>query len=431
VGGLIVANTLVMSLELQYKGEILRLEVEGACPRGDCENLAEKIPWAEAAFGALEQVFTTVFFLELCLRLVAQGFSYLKSYANTGDALIVIVSCLDSWVLTSIGGDNGAPNVEVLRLVRLVRLSKVLRVVRVMKAFKSLRVLVSAVAASVGALAWSMTLLFVLELVGTIFLAQVLSQYIEDSNLDSDVRQFLWDRFGTWYRAFFSVFEITMAPGGFLQYRRLAFEVSPIFAPILGGYVCVVTFAVVRVITAMFLKATLSASDIDEQKTQRENIEWQQEWVKRLQAMAEEEGHFDGMLYEADLKLLLEAEKMKQWLEDLDLGPLEAERLFRALDGGEGRIPFESYVVALNRMRGQPRASDTILLLHESRYILDSLRELQMKVCSQGNHLHALRHGLPHSSVGASSQSGTTATHGNRKLTRDSANDAFFLSNCG
>merc|ERR1711990_1108807 len=105
-----------------------------------------------------------------------------------------------------------------------MRLAKILRVVRVMKAFRSLRVLVSAVVNSVGALGWSMTLLFVLELVGAIFLAQVIQPFMEESD-NPDLQHFIWAHFGTWTHSMFTIFEITMAPGGFIRYRRLYEEV--------------------------------------------------------------------------------------------------------------------------------------------------------------------------------------------------------------
>merc|ERR1719335_595601 len=115
-----------------------------------------------------------------------------------------------------------------------------------------------------------MTLLFVLELVGAIFMAQVIQPFMEEESTDpesQDLQKFIWTSFGTWTNAMFTIFEITMAPGGFIKYRRLYEEVHALFGAFFVLYVCVVTFAVVRVITAMFLKATLSASDKDQRDT--------------------------------------------------------------------------------------------------------------------------------------------------------------------
>merc|ERR1719433_587701 len=117
----------------------------------------------------------------------------------------------------------------MLRIFRLLRLMKVLRVVRLMKEFAPLRVLVQAVMSSVGALAWSLTLLFVLEVIGAILLAQSLQTVIQNEAHDLQLREKLWNAAGTMARAWLSLFEITMAPGSFVQHRYLYDEVSPGF----------------------------------------------------------------------------------------------------------------------------------------------------------------------------------------------------------
>merc|ERR1712241_1270257 len=96
-----------------------------------------------------------------------------------------------------------------------------------MKEFAPLRVLVQAVMCSVGALAWSLTLLFVLEIIGAILLAQSLQTIIQDEAKDLQLREKLWNSSGTMARAWLTLFEITMAPGSFVNHRYLYDEVNP------------------------------------------------------------------------------------------------------------------------------------------------------------------------------------------------------------
>jgi len=375
LGGLIVANTVCMCLQIEYNGRILQQEIAGTCQDENCDNA--RWPIVEFGFLLAEQFFTIIFALELTLRLMAEGRRYLKTVGNIGDAMIVVVSGIDSWVLTPIGS-QGVQNVAILRLVRLVRLSKVLRVVRVMKAFKSLRVLVSAVANSVGALAWSMTLLFVLELIGAIFLAQVLQPIIAEPNQeDTELREFLCRKFGTWLHAMLSLFEITMAPGGFIGYRRLYEEVHPLLGLFIVIYVCVVTFAVVRVITAMFLKATLSASDNDEARVARDKAEQREAYAKRLREQIDLDG---GYIDEQEFELLCQVPRMKEWLEDALLNQEGAMRLFHAMDRGSGQVVFSDFIAALLRIRGGPKGADSIIMLYENNSIIDEVKKLQQMI---------------------------------------------------
>merc|ERR1711959_173416 len=124
------------------------------------------------------------------------------------------------------------------------KLVRVLRVVRVMRIFHQLRVLVHSIASSIGALGWSMVLLFVIQLIASIFMAQMIATHLEGKVEDSDgtiiiYHHFgpvddlaaIYHHFGTWTRAFITMFEITLAPGTWSRIGRLLiFGVSGWFA---------------------------------------------------------------------------------------------------------------------------------------------------------------------------------------------------------
>jgi len=376
VGVLIVVNTVSVSLNLEYRGRVVEHDLFGLC-----DSCSVRWPALEKMFGFLEHAFTALFFVELFVRVFAGGFRYLRSFANLVDAFIVVVSSIDSWILMHVGTDS-MRNIGILRLVRFVRLSKVLHVVRVMKAFKSLRVLVSAVVASIGALAWSMTLLFVLELIGALFLAQVLQPIIENSNEDHELRVFLWRRFGTWARAMLTIFEITMAPGGFLQYRTLYDDVSPLLGLFFVVYVCVVTFAVVRVITAMFLKATLAASDQDDVCTAKLRQVRREEYVQRLKAHLVGSDCV-GLLDKREFLQILRTPNMQEWLEDVKLSRPASLRLFYALERADGFVRIEDFLSVLSQMKGSPKVSDEVVMLHEIWNILRRVRRIEKLVSKE------------------------------------------------
>eukprot|EP00927_Polykrikos_kofoidii_P071861 TRINITY_DN68062_c0_g1_i1.p1 TRINITY_DN68062_c0_g1~~TRINITY_DN68062_c0_g1_i1.p1 ORF type:complete len:590 (-),score=93.86 TRINITY_DN68062_c0_g1_i1:319-2088(-) len=356
VGLLICLNTAVMSLQLEDSGHQL-----GKFVKGDCVTFEECVPVVsgmKTLWEICEHFFCFAFLMELVLRLAADGWKYLLTPANFADACVVVVSSVDTWVLSPYGS-SAVTNMVVLRLVRLVKLSKALRVVRVMKACSSLRVLVSAIASSVAALAWSMTVLFVLEIIGAIFLAQMFQPVIEQNvELDPDIRTLLFDRFGTWSSAMISIFEVTMAPGGFIQYRELM-QHFPIFTIFIVMYVIVVTFAIVRVITAMFLKATLSASQEDEKSSTTKC------------AAACRDAYIDGLddgvdhaVNQSRLDFLFDQPSFRQLLNDFEVSQSEAQRLFCALNKGDGQVRFGEYLSVLGRMSASSNNHEIVLLSH-------------------------------------------------------------------
>merc|ERR1712083_212646 len=120
----------------------------------------------------------------------------------------------------------------------------------------------------------------------------------------------------------------------------------------------------VRVITAMFLRATLAASQQDEEVASKEKAKAREDYAHRIAMQIDKDG--SGGLDEIEFAKLLDIPWMKDWVDDVGLSTSRAKRLFNALDTGDGEILFSDFVGALLRMRGSPRASDVVTILHES-----------------------------------------------------------------
>jgi hypothetical protein len=373
VGVLIMLTTVTMAWQLEHEGNVLRDEKLHGCKGSQCTCDTKCQIDMETMFRVVELVFTALFALELTLRLAAEGWQYLKSFGNLMDAAIVFMSVVELILSIAVPNNDSINNVAILRLLRLAKLSKVLRIVRVLKVFEPLRVLVSTIVASVSALVWSMTLLFVLELIGAIFLGQLLHTEFA-AEVDSD--SFLWDHFGTWSRAMLTMFEITMAPGGFLLYRSTFSRVHPLFGCFITFYVCVVTFAIVRVITAMFLKETINATDHDDLRIKEQIAARRLSYAAHLAQAVDVDG--SGGIDEEEFKSLVAIPKIQEWVEDVQLSEQELTRLFHALaDAETGEVVFEHFVNALAKMRSPLSPSDQVIMLIESRSSSSRTRRLE------------------------------------------------------
>merc|ERR1712150_426190 len=91
MGGAIIAiNVIVMLLQLEYEGTMLKDNVYSG------EKLdTPRIDLIEDMLAVSEHLFTAFFAFELIFRLAALGIGYLKSVANLFDAFI------DEWCLLS------------------------------------------------------------------------------------------------------------------------------------------------------------------------------------------------------------------------------------------------------------------------------------------------------------------------------------------
>jgi len=386
IGGIIVLNTLSMLLNLEFQGYATKKILFDGCDRGsECD-----LPHTGAdAFIAMEHMFTTFFVTEMSLRFFANGPIFFYNLFHVFDCGIVAASVVDLWILGPLGV-GGSSGMAVLRVVRLAKLAKVFRMVRVLRAFEPLRILIITIVHSVGALAWSMSLLLVFEVIGSIFLAQLLIPFINDDSKDLEMRQLVWERFGTWSRAMYTTYEITMAPGGFLQYRKIIWNVTPVVALFFMVYGCTVTFAVIRVITALFLRATLSVCDQEEYQEGQRVISERNIFAEKLQASIDEDG--SGGIDFHEFKSLIEVKQMKEWISDAGLNDDGAKRLFRSLmDSESHEMSFMQFLESLSQMRGPPRASDLIITSYETRRVLDHTTSLIRTMEEKLGHISILQ----------------------------------------
>eukprot|EP00746_Dinoflagellata_sp_MGD_P145872 gnl/MRDRNA2_/MRDRNA2_78428_c0_seq1.p1 gnl/MRDRNA2_/MRDRNA2_78428_c0~~gnl/MRDRNA2_/MRDRNA2_78428_c0_seq1.p1 ORF type:complete len:665 (+),score=119.84 gnl/MRDRNA2_/MRDRNA2_78428_c0_seq1:103-2097(+) len=373
IGVAIVLNALTMAVHSEYEG-FNTANVLGISP-----DLAS---WNEAkmAFDTLEHLFAIFFAAEILLRLAVEGKPYLRAMVNWFDIGIVLVSVVDLYVLSA--SNVNVVNVSFLRLIRLVRLVKIFRIVRVMRLFRHLRLLVVSVGASIGALGWSMVLLGVIQLISSIFLTQVLHGWLRNNEHDLDTRNEVYSYFGTFSRAWITMFEITLAPGawGYIG-RVLIYKVNRLFFFFFMFYISFVTFAIVRVITAIFLKETLAAADQDHEMVIHEKMHMAQKYQASLERLYHElDTDKDGYVTSDELNTLCEDQRAVAWLHSLDLSVSEVNALFELMDTGDGKVAWNAFVDGLTRLRGSAKNIDLEMLSIDNKKVLSGIKEMQSNV---------------------------------------------------
>merc|ERR1711912_56036 len=127
------------------------------------------------------------------------------------------------------------------------------------------RILIDTLFASFRGLVWSVLLIAGIIFGSAILMAQVSLGFFDDASIPLETRTWLHDSFGSTARASYTMFEITFT-GGWIKYVRPAiFDVSMTFVLFLLPYVVAVNFAVMKVVSALFLKQTLAVAATDEQ----------------------------------------------------------------------------------------------------------------------------------------------------------------------
>jgi len=199
-----------------------------------------------------------------------------------------------------------------------------------------------------------------------------LTDWIRDEKNDQTRREWVFKHYGSSSRAFYTMFEATLS-GCWPNYVRPLVEINNWFAVFSIVYVSIVVFAIIRIITALFLKETLQNAYEDADMMINEQLKKKQSYLAKLaQAFEVMDESGDGTITYDEFESMMSNPDVKAYLSVLDLEVHETKTLFHLLDGGDGQITYGEFIEGILRMKGQARSIDLICLqkdvsrLHEA-----------------------------------------------------------------
>mmetsp|Transcript_84123 Transcript_84123/g.162349 ORF Transcript_84123/g.162349 Transcript_84123/m.162349 type:complete len:590 (-) Transcript_84123:271-2040(-) len=354
VGFLIVTNTLVMMLESQYLGLLSGY-------RSGIPGIGEdaRVTWrgADKAFLIIDRAFTVIFAVELLVRFIALRCALFKTPLNWIDIAAVFVSVLQ-WAVEEI-----PVNPTILRLVRVARLVRGIRFLKLSKVLASLNILIRCMRASVNILFWSLCLLMMIQCITGMVTSQLAQEYIVNLANPEDKRHELFLYYGTFTRSFITMFEIHMA--NWATPCRIFLEtLGEIWGDLLVFYRCIMGFALMNVIGAVFVQQTMAVAQNDNDimilKKQKEAENYNNK-LKSLFATLDKDQ--DGMLSRDEFDEITQDLELKSWMRALEIDPEDLSGLFDLLDTGDGNVSMDDFMMGATRMRGPARSIDVAHLL--------------------------------------------------------------------
>lgn len=352
----IILNVIVMAIELEWEADKSRVTL----------GWQETETWvhAEPVFKVTDHVFNAIYVMETTLRLWILALEYFRIHMNQLDFTLVIASSIQMYVLEPLSIGSGG-NLTLFRLLRFARLARIMKVLRT-PLFTELRVLCKTCISSIGALIWSMVLLFLIITMGGLFLCSLLKDVIQNPSQDQDLRMWLFQHYGSSGRSIYTVFEITFA-GNWPNYLRPLIEkVNAWYVVFVLVYITIVVFAVIRIITAIFLKKTLQAASSDAEMMVHETRSLTHTITEKLAAVFQALNmNGDGMLTEETFMLIVSNPDIKAWLATLELDVHDVRGLFALLQEGEGLLSYEKFLQGILRLKGQARSLDVISIYYQ------------------------------------------------------------------
>eukprot|EP00418_Pyrodinium_bahamense_P071264 CAMPEP_0179098588 /NCGR_PEP_ID=MMETSP0796-20121207/45441_1 /TAXON_ID=73915 /ORGANISM="Pyrodinium bahamense, Strain pbaha01" /LENGTH=371 /DNA_ID=CAMNT_0020796371 /DNA_START=14 /DNA_END=1127 /DNA_ORIENTATION=+ len=341
----------MMFVQLELKGYKLSDALEGGT------RYDEKSDGTFVVFNTLADIFNAIGAVPPALRVPVHVPELSREIL---DSIIVVITVFDAYVLSRFG--EGVQDLAFVRMLRFLRLGRALRMIRTMSIFRQLRVLLNTIAISYGSLFWSMLILLIFMLMSSLLLCQLSQEFISDASVaDMETRQWMSEHYGTAVRSLYTVFEVTFS-GCWPNYARTPiFKVNLVYGVFFAIYVTAIVFAMVRIISALFLRDTLqtAARDADilihekqaETKVMQNNL-------KQLFKEADETG--DGYLSRQELQQIMSIEKVRIWMGTLGIDTHDMDSLFYALDDGDDQIAQEEFLQGIMRLKNSVRSQDLL-----------------------------------------------------------------------
>jgi len=369
---LIFINALVIALEVQYDGleSCYMLQIPGCSV-----PMAERWPGVKKTLQILDWTFGVIFTLEIIVKVTVQQRRY---FLITWNILDLIVMSL--WYVGHSESTNLSVDPLVLRLARLGRIMRSLKLVKAISAFDSLYLIVGSIKASISVLYWSTLMLFTIGLLIGLVLNQLVQGYIRDPSLNKTDRILVFKYFGTFSRCMISMLEITI--GNWVPIcRTLVDLVNEWFGLFFLVYQCVVGFAVVKVVTGVFLHETFKVANSDDSImtiTKQRQVETH---IAKMEHLFHEADHNDdGFIVMKEFRRVLKDPSTKNWLAAQGLEVRDVEKVFEILHGGDKKIDVRELVEGVSMLKGQARALDMYMLSKAMTSLQASMDELQNRI---------------------------------------------------
>jgi len=372
---LVVLCVIAMALEVEYEGMqagyVLQLP-------GFDVPAAQVWQHGKEIFATADTVFNILFTFELILRLAASRWKAISNCWIHFDASLILLS----WI-SILGGGTLGFNPTVFRLARILRLGRVLKLLRHARIVQTLFLLIKSIQASIGCLVWSFAVLWFFQVVMAILMSQVLHPEILDDSRVMETRRSLFSYFGTFTRGTLTMFEVTL--GNWVPSCRLLYDnVSGWFGLVYILYRCCFMFAIVRVITAVFIaETTRCANNDDELALQKKHVQKEQYCAKLKEVFVNLDRNGDGVMSWDEFEPLVTNSKLKTWLATLEIDTHDLMTLYKIYSQGHGMFDINRFIDGMSHVRGPAKSIDVLKLTMSVQALNEKIDAILMKQAHQ------------------------------------------------
>jgi len=258
-----------------------------------------------------------------------------------------------------------------------------LRVGRIAHAFPELRILARALASSLSSLVSAFILLFGVIVAGSMLVFQILVGYMEDESNPIDQREWVHSNFGSMTLSLLAMWEVTFT-GSWGKYTKpLICDINGFLAIFWVLYIVGINFAVMRLISALFLKQTLAIASSDAEKMTMSQLQHKQKFAQKIrEVFLEADTSGDGKISADEFQKMVFDPHVGKCFESLELEVAEVATLFQLLSTDDGETDYEEFLEGALKLKNSAKTIDVIQILHAHQTSQKQIELVYEVVCS-------------------------------------------------
>jgi len=335
----------------------------------EMENYGDRLP----STAAVEGVFLVIFSLEMLIKLALHRLYFFVNEDmawNWFDFLLVCISIFD-YILR----ESGMVQVSFARSMRIFKMGKVLRVFRTMRFLKELRVMLNSIMGSLVSLCWSVVMLGIILFVFALFFVQQMSAHLSDSEpFDAETELHMMQRY--YFKTVqFSIATLAMCTTGGKDWETIFNLIVPLgwwSTMAFAFYIAFFTFAVMNILTGIFVENAMSLCKPNEQEALRIRRHEAEEEADELATILETlDGDMDGRMSLAEFSQVMANERVIHMFRKLGVDIKDAELFFTTVAklSHQDVIEIPEFVAQIMRLKGQALSMDLHAVIVQLHYL--------------------------------------------------------------
>jgi len=341
----------------------------------------------DEASAIVEQFFTSVFVVEILLRLLSDGWTWLWEPLNAWDVLLIVATgCVPLWVLQPMGIDAGG-FLRVIQVLRVLRLIRLVRMVRQLKWFRILWTLIRGVLQSFRTLNWALVIIFALLYVFAVFCVYMIFR-LKDLAGNEVATEF----FGDVPKAMLTLFQV-MTLDSWAGFTRPLMDIRFEIAVLMMLAIFVMTMVLVNIITAVIVNNTFAEAASDMEVLVKEKNEAKAQDIEDLtKIFLEIDTDGSGALSKEEFtEAVTHNERVIQKFEVLEVAPHESGEIWELIDTGTGDVSVAQFAETLHALQCDAKAKDSYSIVQRVRKLNNQCSKLALQLQTHKETADALR----------------------------------------